>query len=152
MGTEAKLLNELFRQQRALNGEQNRVSQELVEVNQKIQYLLTVHANRAVRVDPKKAPELPSGEARVHNGLAKNGARQSWFHRGEAVKLIRRAARRSMRPAQVVHAVMDAKGYATSLTREDKKRAEAAIYQAVISAVRAGALLRDDEGAVRVKA
>jgi hypothetical protein len=152
MGPESKLLNDLFMQQRELNAEQFRISQGLVEVNQKIQYLLALHANRVSDVGPALAIAVPIGNGRTLKNLRKNGARRSWFDRGEAVKLIRRVARRSMRPAQVVHAVMDAKGYATSLTGDEKKRAEAALHQAVILAVKAGALTRDQEGAVRVKA
>jgi hypothetical protein len=153
MHAESKLLNELFIQQRELNAQQNKISQQLVEVQQKIQYLLALHANRAAGNGSAVAIAAPiDGRAGKSNGLRKNGARHSWFDRGEAIKLICRTARRSMRPAQVVHAVMDAKGYSATLVGADKKRAQAAIHQAVISAVKAGALMRDRAGAVRVKA
>jgi hypothetical protein len=151
MASESKLLNELFVQQRELNAQQNRISQELVEVNQKIQYLLALHANRAGGNGSTVAIAAPIGRAGKSNGLSKNGSRHSWFERGEAIRLICRAARRSMRPAKVVYAVMNAKGYAATLTGEEKKRAQAAIHQAVISAVKAGALTRDSAGAVQVK-
>jgi hypothetical protein len=152
MNQESKLLNELFAQQRVLNANQIRISQELVEVNQKIQYLLAVHATGASVAGTSTNGAMRIANAKVSNGLRKNGKRQSWFDRGEAVKLIRRVARRSMRPAEVVHAVMDAKGYADTLSADDKKRAQSAIHQAVIAAVKTGALSRDKEGAVRVKA
>ncbi len=152
MNQESKLLNELFVQQRSLNADQVRISQELVAVNQKIQYLLTLHATAATGVGPSANGTVRIATTKVSNGLRKSGKRQSWFDRGEAVKLIRRVARRSMRPAEVVHAVMDAKGYAGTLSGDDKKRAQSAIHQAVISAVKAGALSREKDGAVRVKA
>jgi hypothetical protein len=152
MKQESKLLNELFAQQRSLNADQIRISQELVEVNQKIQYLLALHAGGASGATVNGHLSMPIANAKVSNGLRKSGKRQSWFDRGEAVKLIRQVARRSMRPAEVVHAVMDAKGYAGTLSGEDKKRAQSAIHMAVISAVKAGALSRDKEGAVRAKA
>jgi len=155
MRNEPNLLNDLFAQQRELNAAQMRISQELIEVNQKIQYLLAVHANRVasvgtpVAIPAPHAVSAPNSIVKVSNGLRKGGTRHSWFERGEAVKLIRRVARRSMRPGEVVHAVMDLKGYAGTLAAQDKKRAEAAIHQAVISAVRSGALARDKAGAVR---
>ena len=152
MSQEAKLLNELFAQQRALNADQIRISQELVGVNQKIHYLLALHAGGASGAGAAAQRAVSIGSAKVTNGLRKSGKRQSWFDRGEAVKLIRQVARRSMRPAEVVHAVMDAKGYAGTLSGDDKRRAQSAIHQAVISAVKAGALSRDKEGAVRAKA
>ncbi len=152
MNQESKFLNELFAQQRTLNADQIRISQELVEVNQKIQYLLARHATSPSAAGSEGHGALRIVNAKVSNGLRKTGKRQSWFDRGEAVKLIRRVARRSMRPAEVVHAVMDAKGYAGTLSGKDKKRAQSAIHQAVISAVKAGALSRDKDGAVRVKA
>ena len=152
MSTESNLLNDLFAQQRELNAAQTRISQELIEVNQKIQYLLAVHANRVANVGTPVAIPAPRSNIKVSNGLRKGSTRHSWFERGEAVKLIRRVARRSMRPGEVVHAVMDVKGYAGTLTAQDKKRAEAAIHQAVISAVKSGALSRDKAGAVRVVA
>jgi|GEM_PF-2014780 len=151
MKQESKLLNELFAQQRSLNSDQVRISQELVEVNQKIQYLLALHASGVSGAGLNGHVSMPIANAKVSNGLRKSGKRQSWFDRGEAVKLIRQVARRSMRPAEVVHAVMDAKGYAGTLSAVDKKRAQSAIHMAVISAVKAGALSRDKEGAVRVK-
>jgi hypothetical protein len=149
MNQESKFLNELFAQQRTLNADQIRISQKLVEINQKIQYLLTLHATGASGAVARQTVSI--GNSKVSNGLRNSGKRQSWFDRGEAVKLIRRVARRSMRPAQVVHAVMDAKGYAASLTGDDKRRAQSAIHQAVISAVKAGALTRDNAGTVRVR-
>jgi hypothetical protein len=152
MNQESKFLNELFPQQRTLNADQIRISQELVDVNQKIQYLLARHAAGSSAAVSDSHGALRIANAKVSNGLRKKGQRQSWFDRGEAVKLIRRVARRSMRPAEVVHAVMDAKGYAGTLSGDDKKRAQSAIHQAVISAVKAGALSRDKDGAVRVKA
>ena len=151
MGTEGNLLNDLFTQQRELNAEQMRISQSLVEVNQKIQYLLAVHANRVANVGTPVSIPAPVSKVQVSNGLHEGRARRSWFDRGEAVKLIRRVARRAMRPGEVVHAVMDAKGYASSLARQDRKRAEAAIHQAVISAVKTGMLTRNADGAVRAR-
>lgn len=152
MDRDSKLLSELFVQQRDLNAEQIRISQELVEVNQKIQYLLVLHANRALEVRSAVPVTESVSSARMSNGLRKNGIRHSWFDRGEATKLIRRVARRSMRPAQIVHAIMDVKGYTNSLASDDKRRAEAALHQAVISAVKAGALARDRDGAVQTTA
>jgi len=149
MSQESKFLQELFAQQRTLNADQIRISQELVDVNQKIQYLLAMHASQASGVGSPAAIAAPIQKTKVSNGLRKSTARQSWFDRGEAVKIIRRVARKSMRPGQVVHAVMEAKGYAASLATQDKKRAEAAIHQAVISAVKAGVLTRAADGAVR---
>jgi hypothetical protein len=45
MASEMKMLGELLNQQRELNAQQTRVSQDLNQVNQKIQYLLALHAN-----------------------------------------------------------------------------------------------------------
>jgi len=149
MASEMKMLGELLNQQRELNAQQTRVSQDLNQVNQKIQYLLALHANRIAGSGSTVALAAPVRNGKVSNGLRKKGARQSWFDRGEAVRLIRHAAQRPMRPAQVVHAVMDTKGYASTLTGDDRKRAQSAIHQAVISAVKAGALTRDQAGAVR---
>jgi len=141
-------VSELFHQQRELNAEQVRISQELALVNQKILYVLTnaVIESARVRGDAPAMRAIAQGRAKLP------GKRRSWFERGESLKLIRRVARRAMRPAQVVHAVMDAKGYSKTLSAEDKKRAESALHQAVIIAVKAGKLARNEEGFVRVKA
>jgi hypothetical protein len=152
MDSGMKLLGDLFDQQRQLNAEQLRVTQDLVHVNQKIQYLLSVHAHGASNGTSKIAIEGPVRRDKVMNGLRKKASRHAWFERGEAVKLIQKVARRPMRPAQIVHAIMDAKGYASTLAGDDKRRAQSAIHQAVISAVKAGALTRNQAGAVRAKA
>ena len=152
MKVQMQSLGDLFEQQRALNSEQMRISQDLVLVNQKIQYLLALHASRLARANDLPALEIRGAERVGAGGREGRAQRRSWFERGEAVKLIRRIARRPMRPAQVVSAAMDAKGYSASLSGDDKKRAQSALYQAVIAAVKAGALTRRADGAVRVAA
>jgi hypothetical protein len=151
MKVQVQSLGELFDQQRTLHAEQLRISQDLALVNQKIHYLLALHASRA-----SGSKDLPALESRPAQGAKGNGKlrpskRHSWFERGEAVKLISRIARRPMRPAQVVGAAMDAKGY-SALAGGDKKRAQSALHQAVIAAVKAGALTRRADGAVQAAA
>ncbi len=148
MTVKANDLSELFNQQRELNAEQLRISQELALVNQKIIYVLATGAQRAGEV-LVHTPVVTAITRGTTNG---SGGRRSWFERGESLKLIRRVARRAMRPAEVVHAVMDAKGYSKTLSTEDKKRAQSALHQAVITAVKAGNLTRNGDGSVRAKA
>jgi len=148
MAVKGNGLFELFNRQRELNAEQVRISQELALVNQKILYVLASSVNRSAEV-PARAPGV---KAIAHSKKNGSGRRRSWFERGESIKLMRRVARRAMRPGEVVHAVMDAKGYSKTLSAEDKKRAEAALHQAVIIAVKAGKLTRNADGFVRVKA
>jgi hypothetical protein len=120
----------------------------LTLVNQKIVYVLATNANRAGGI----SGHTPAAKAIARRKSSASGGRRSWFERGESLRLIRRVARRAMRPAEVVHAVMDAKGYTKALAAEDKKRAQSALHQAVIMAVKAGNLTRNEEGFVRVKA
>ena len=148
MAVKGNDLAALFNQQRELNAEQVRISQELALINQKILYVLATAANLAGEMTAR-APDVKTIAHSTENG---SGGRRSWFERGESLKLMRRVAKRAMRPAQVVHAVMDAKGYSTTLSSQDKKRVQAALHQAVITAVKAGSLTRNAQGLVRVKA
>lgn len=88
----------------------------------------------------------------AHRGHNRGGSKQrrQWFARGEAIQLMRRALKGPMRPAQLVHAVMGAKGYAGNLSAPDKKKIEAALHQAIINAVRTKALVKDVKGFVKV--
>ena len=147
MATDTETLKGLFARQSELNISQARIGEELVLINQKILYLLSGLAR-----PPALTHVAPVAAAKFGSGRPAMGARRrSWFERGEALKFMRRVAKRPMRPAKVVHAIMDAKGYSERLDGEDRKRAEAALHQAVIAAVKAGALDRDDSGNVRLK-
>lgn len=153
-------LDSLFDEQRRLQVEASRITQRLTEINQQILYLLARHAQietrheRPVTVVSEKtapvraakhaAPAAPAAPA-AGNGMT----RQKWFDRGETGRLIERVLKGPMRPAEIVHAVMDAKGYAKTLAAPDRKKAEAALHQAVITAVRARKLVRDAKGLVR---
>ena len=148
MAASVKVLTKLFEVQRDLNAQQVKISQDLVLVNQKILYALALHADHVKGTDTVKA--IGPNAAQMNSHVS--GTRRSWFERGETAKLIRRVVRRAMRPAQVVHAVMDAKGYSKSLDVADRKRVQAALHQAVIIAVKTGTLVRDPSGTVRVKA
>jgi hypothetical protein len=140
------MLNSLFDRQRELNIAQAQISEELVLINQKILYALCGHARAA-----SQGLVAATHTARVGGSRpARSRRRHSWFERGEALKLMKRTVKRPMRPAQVVHAIMSAKGYATTLSGDSKKRAESALHQAVISAVKARALSRDATGKVRI--
>lgn len=149
MVADVKVLTRLFEEQRELSVQQSKISQELMLVNQKILYSLALHAGHIGDAGGAKAiAATPS----TNGKSPRRSTRRSWFERGETVKLFRQVARRSMRPAQVVHAVMEAKGYSNSLGAADKKRVQAALHQAVINAVKAGKLMRNTDGAVRAKA
>lgn len=148
MTTKSVDLSKLFEEQRELSDRQVRISQELALVNQKILYVLATGVPRTNGTGSvSTAPEVKGGNGKV--GARK---RRAWFERGESLRLIRRAAKRAMRPAQVVHAVMQAKGYSDSLSGADRKRAESTIHQAIIVAVKSGKLARSNDGLVRAQA
>ena len=145
-------LDSLFDEQRRLQSDASRIHQRLTEINQQILYLLARHAQmESLRERPvtvvsaKTAPPAAKGG----NGAAGGAQRKKWFARGETAQWIGRVLKGSMRPAEVVHAVMEAKGYAGTLAAPDRKKAEAALHQAIITAVRTKALVRDAKGFVR---
>ncbi len=147
-------LDSLFDEQRRLQADASRIHQRLTEINQQILYLLARHAQmetlreRPVTVVSQRAA---SPAAKGANRATGSGTqRKKWFARGETAQWIGRVVKGSMRPAEVVHAVMEAKGYAGTLAAPDRKKAEAALHQAIIAAVRTKLLVRDAKGFVRV--
>lgn len=143
-------LDGLFNEQHHLQLEECRIRQRLTEINQQIHYLLMRHAQMEI---PGKRPatiisEKTTASHRVHSRGGSKQRRQ-WFARGEAIQLMRQVLKDPMRPAQLVHAVMDAKGYAGDLSSAERKKVEAALHQAIINAVKTKALVKDVKGFVK---
>ncbi len=132
-------LESLFEEQQRLHVDECRIRHRLTEINQQIHYLLSRHAHANV-VGGIPATVIGGRKARP-SVIKRDAGRRQWFGRGETSRLIQRVTNGSMRPAQVVHAVMREKGYAETLGVADKKKAEAALHQAVINAVKTNLLI-----------
>ena len=73
-----------------------------------------------------------------------------WFASGEALNLMRRHVRSSMRPSEIVKLLARAKGLDRSLNGVQAKRFHATAYMAVANAVKGGAATKLKDGRVRM--
>ena len=69
-------------------------------------------------------------------------ARRAWFERGEAAKLLSRAAKKAKPAADLVRDVAAMKGYNGQLSADDMRRFEGAVFMAIEHAVKVGVLKR----------
>jgi hypothetical protein len=115
---------------------QARLFQELQSVTQELANLVA-GAGRAKGSGPRSAT---------------TSKRKSWFKRGEAVMLFKKHATKPLAQADLVRAVLAAKGYDKGLSAADRKRVTSATYQAIANAVVGKALVVGRDGMVVSKA
>jgi hypothetical protein len=115
---------------------------------QMVRALLGDGASRVAQARPAKIVKAAKTKG---NGSAAASSRSRWFERGEAVKLAKSLLKTPMRPADLVRALGDAKGYNGALTGKESKRFESAAHQALINAVSNKSLFRSRDGMLRAK-
>jgi len=115
---------------------------------QMVRALLGDGASRVAQALPVKVAKAAKTKG---DGSAAASSRSRWFERGEAVKLAKGLLKTPMRPADLVRALGNAKGYNGALKGKESKKFEAAAHQALIHAVSNKSLFRSKDGTLRAK-
>ncbi|HUN94353.1 MAG TPA: hypothetical protein VMU33_20040 [Burkholderiaceae bacterium] len=124
----------------ALFEKQARLVRELKSLNERI---AAASAKAAKQAGAKPAK---SGKP------AKTAKRKSWFARGEALVLLKKLATKPSTQADLVRAVLAAKGYDKGLASADLKRVQSATFQAIANAIAGKQLAVGKDGRVSAKA
>jgi HPt (histidine-containing phosphotransfer) domain-containing protein len=77
---------------------------------------------------------------------ARKTARRSWFARNEAAHLLRKVAKAPKKPADLVRALAEVKGFEETLSARELQRFQGAAFMAINHAIKAKILRRQPSG------